>query len=477
VSQQIDARPYLCRIRRTNLTFVSEPVAVELLPARSWPGRSPLPPVGGDDTTYVWYVASALVVELVGGPAIGVLMYLARSGVDSSHLAVLVQAHGSLQLLGWSGLFVAGMAQRLVPRLAGRPPVREAALPLLGLLAGGAVLRAVGQVIGNAPGGTLALVGSLLSAVGILWVAVLLAVTLRKRRSPMAGWVVFAWSGCAWWGVWAVLEASGGVLGASRGGLVPAWLDEPAVLIITLGAIGSFIWAIQSRMVPIFFGRKQPTVRALAGPAVLYNLGLLVILLTLVITAAGQGDGPGGSIADAGFALVGVGVIWLAAGTGAVTGVPHRLRAASRPLARFVVSADRWAIVAGLMWIAAYAAPLVYPATPRQNFADAALHAFGTGVITMLIAGMVQMVAPVFARARIEGGPTGLVERSVWPLLWGATAARVAAALAGGYAFTILAALSGVLGWAGLAALAGLLVAAGRRNLRTDTPVSAPTSD
>lgn len=98
----------------------------------------------------------------------------------------------------------------------------------------------------------------------------------------------------------------------------------------------------------------------------------------------------------------------------------------------------------------------------------------------MLIAGMVQMVAPVFARARIEARPPGLVERSVWPLLWGATAARVAAALAGGYAgddtFTVLAALSGVLGWAGLAALAGLLVAAGRRNLRTDAPVPAPTS-
>jgi hypothetical protein len=459
-----------------NLTFVSEPVAVEFLPARSWPGRSALPPVGGDDTTYVWYVATALIVELVGGPAIGVLMYLARSGVRSSHLAVLVQAHGSLQLLGWGGLFVAGMTQRLVPRLAGRPPVRSAALPLLGLLAGGAVLRAVGQVMGNAPGGIVALAGSLLSAAGIIGVAGVLAATLRQRRSPMAGWVIVAWSGCAWWGVWAVLEVSGGVLGASHGGLVPAWFDEPAVLVVTLGAIGSFIWAVQSRMVPIFFGRKQPAAGALAGPAALYNLGLLLILLTLVVTAAGQGAGPDGSIAGAGLGLVGVGVIWLAAGTGAVTGVPHRLRAASRPLARFVVSADRWAVVAGLMWIAAFAGPLIYRATPRHNFTDTALHAFGTGVITMLIAGMVQMVAPVFARARIDGGPPGLVERSVWPLLWGATAARVAAALASGYAFTILAALSGVLGWAGLAALAGLLVAAGRRNLRTDTPVSAPTS-
>jgi hypothetical protein len=459
---------------------VSDPVAVELLPAKSWPGQSALPPVAGDDSTYVWYVATALMVELVGGPAIGVLMYLARSGLLPSHLPELVQAHGSLQLLGWAGLFVAGMAQRLVPRLAGRPPVRTAALPLLVLLAGGAVLRAVGQAVGTAPGGTVALAGSLLSAAGIIGVAVVLAASLRKRHSPMAGWVVLAWSGCAWWGVWAILEAWGGVLGASNAGLVPAWFDEPAVLVVTLGGIGSFIWAIQSRMVPIFFGRKQPTLGALAGPAVIYNLGLLVILVTLVMAAAGRGVGPDGSIVSAGLGLVGVGVIWLAAAAGAVTGAPHRLRAASRPLARFVVSADRWAVVAGVMWIAALTGPLIYQGAPRRNFADAALHAYGTGVITMLIAGMVQMVAPVFARARIEARPPGLMERSVWPLLWGATAARVAGALAGGYAgghaFTVLAALSGVLGWAGLAALAGLLVAAWRRNLRTDAPVPGPTS-
>jgi len=436
--------------------------------------------VATDDTTYVWYVATALIVELIGGPAIGVLMYLARSGMLSSHLPELVQAHGSLQLLGWAGLFVAGMAQRLVPRLAGRPPVRAAALPLLVLLAGGAVLRAVGQGMGNVPGGPVALAGSLISAAGMIGVAVVLAASLLRRRSPMAGWVILAWSGCAWWGVWAILEAWGGVLGVSSGGLVPVWFDEPAVLVVMLGGIGSFIWAIQSRMVPSFFGRKQPTMGALAGPAVIYNFGLLGILVTLVRAAAGRGVGPDGSIMSAGLGLVGVGVIWLAAAAGAVTGAPHRLRAASRPLARFVVSADRWAVVAGVMWIAAFAGPLIYQGAPRHNFADAALHAYGTGVITMLIAGMVQMVAPVFARARIEARPPGLMERSVWPLLWGATAARVAGALAGGYAgghaFTDLSALSGVLGWAGLAALAGLLVAAGRRNPRTDAPVLGPTS-
>ena len=444
-----------------------------LAPAAS-PAIPEGPPAAPDDTTYLWYVASALVAELAGGPAIGVLIYLSRSGALRSPLPELLQAHGWLQLQGWAGLFVAGMAQRLVPRLAGRPPVRVAALPLLALLVVGAALHPVGQVMGSHLGGTIALTGTLASAIGILGVAVVLAGSLRGRRGPMAGWVVFAWSGCAWWGVWALLEAWGGILAAHEDGLVPAWFDQPAVLIVTLGSIGSFIWAIQSRMVPIFFGRKPPRVGALIGPAVLYNSGLGLVLASLVLAEISRSVQSEGSLLSAGLSLVGLATIWLAVAAGAVSGVPHRLRLASRSLARFVVSANRWSIVAGAMWLTAFAGPFVWAKTPRHSLDDAALHAFGTGVITMLIAGMVQMVAPVFARARMEPRAPGLVERSIWPLLWGATAARVAAALVDDYgqgqAFTILAATSGALGWAGLAALAGLLLAARRRYVESEGP-------
>jgi len=33
----------------------------------------------------------------------------------------LVQAHGQVQVLGWVGLFIMGMAYRLMPRFSGRP--------------------------------------------------------------------------------------------------------------------------------------------------------------------------------------------------------------------------------------------------------------------------------------------------------------------------------------------------------------------
>ena len=425
-------------------------------------------PADGDDSAYLWYVAAALGAELAGGLLIGVLIYLARSGIVLRDcLPELIQAHGWLQLQGWAGLFVAGMAQRLVPRLAGRAPAAAANLPLFLLLLAGAVLRPIGQVVGGSAGGAIVLVASLSAAIGSLGLSVVLASVLLRARSPRAGWLLFAWAGCAWWTVWAVLDVWAGVLGAGAGGLVPGWLDEPSVWVVTLGSIGSFIWAIQSRMVPIFFGRRPPGIRALAGPAIAYNLGVLLVLASVVPPATGKMVEIAGEAVAVGLGLAGLGLIWLAIAGGSVAGAAHRLRAASRSLARYVVSANRWSIVAGLMLLGALADPLAYSDMPRHSLDDAALHAFGSGVITMLIAGMVQMVSPVFARARMDAPSPGVVEKAIWPLLWGATAARVAAALADGYgrgqAFTVLAAISGALGWLGLAALAAILVRARTR--------------
>ncbi|HEV1998096.1 MAG TPA: hypothetical protein VGR61_08210, partial [Candidatus Dormibacteraeota bacterium] len=71
---------------------------------------------------YAYFVLSAFAVTLLGGPAIGVLLWLSRSGSAlSNREEALVQAHGWTQLLGWAGLFVAGMSLRLLPRFAGRP--------------------------------------------------------------------------------------------------------------------------------------------------------------------------------------------------------------------------------------------------------------------------------------------------------------------------------------------------------------------
>ena len=58
----------------------------------------------------------------------------------------LAQAHGHLQLYGWAGLFVLGVAFHFLPRLRGTPLAAPWLVPwILGLQIAGLLLRALGQ--------------------------------------------------------------------------------------------------------------------------------------------------------------------------------------------------------------------------------------------------------------------------------------------------------------------------------------------
>ncbi|KAA0224226.1 hypothetical protein EDM76_13210, partial [bacterium] len=80
-----------------------------------------------EDRSYIVFVLGALVMALLGGFLLSVVISLSLSGTISwgeERLPQMTQAHGWAQLQGWAGLFVAGMALRLMPRFAGRPPIR-----------------------------------------------------------------------------------------------------------------------------------------------------------------------------------------------------------------------------------------------------------------------------------------------------------------------------------------------------------------
>jgi uncharacterized protein involved in response to NO len=58
----------------------------------------------------------------------------------------VAQAHGHLQLFGWAGLFVLGVALHFLPRLRGTPLAGASLVPwLLGMMIASLVLRAVSQ--------------------------------------------------------------------------------------------------------------------------------------------------------------------------------------------------------------------------------------------------------------------------------------------------------------------------------------------
>ena len=105
------------------------------------PGNSPAP--RNLFPSFV-FTAAALAVTLgvsMGGWAIW-RMAFATGTVLPSHL----QVHAHVQLMGFAGLFILGVAFQALPRIFGvAPPSRQVLLAVLFGVGGGALLRAIGQ--------------------------------------------------------------------------------------------------------------------------------------------------------------------------------------------------------------------------------------------------------------------------------------------------------------------------------------------
>ena len=423
-----------------------------------------------EDRSYLAYIVSALVIALAAGFALAVILPLAESGTIPGALRVprLIQAHGWAQLQGWAGLFVAGMGMRLIPRFAGRQPIkRSVTLSILALLVTSVVVRTIAEpFIDGTAGTTLVLLAAIAGALGTGAAAVVLAVTLMRGRRKREPWRYFAFAGTAWWFAWAAFILLAGIRAAGNARYTPFALDDALTWIVLFAAVGNFIWAVQSRSVPVFFGRKTPAIRAARVPGFALNLGALAIALSLLplsVVASARLEG-------AGLLLGGIAFAWLAPVAGSVWGSAHRLRPRSRPAARFVLAANLFAIAAGVLLAWAGSESLWQGSFDAVGVRDAARHTLGLGVVTMLILGMAQLVAPVFALDRAEARKPGVLERGPFWLLLGATLLRIYAGLIFGHmdeaARLHLVATAGVLGWLAITLFAVTVVKALRREPR-----------
>lgn len=407
-----------------------------------------------EDHTYVWYIGSALFMAIAGGFVLAVLLPLIETdtipGIE--RVPRLIQAHGWAQLQGWAGLFVAGMAVRLIPRFAGRRPIKaNITVPILVLLLASVVVRTVAEPFLSGDFGKAVLLAAGISgSVGMAAIAAVLLVTLARGRRRGETWEMLAWFGSAWWAAWAVYTLVAAIRSAEHGLLTPRPLDDALTWIVMFGAVANFIWAIQSRSVPVFFGRKVPKLRRAIWPAIVLNAGVALI----AVSQASWPDEATARMFGVGFICMGAGTIGITPLAGALWGTAHRLRPKARSAARFVLAANWWAIVAGLLLIYAGGRTAWSGAFEAPAARDAARHAFGVGVITMLIPGMAQLIAPIFAIGRAEDRAPGLVERLPFWLLLAAAVLRVGAALVAGHgdatARLHVVSASGALAWLGL---------------------------
>ena len=361
------------------------------------------------DAIHERFLIASLAFGLLGGFTLAITLpvevILGRA--DASWVAH-AQVHGHMQVVGFAGLFVVGMAFRLAPRFGGRPAM---ALPwattaVFALLVIGLLARSIGQPVGEVPVfAAFAVVGLVAELAGSVLFAAMLLTTLRAaiRRleahaillgSASLGLVVQALLG-AWWIGGAMLD----------GRMLVATSDDRVLLHLQLfGFLLPAILGVGMRSFPTFFGRKPPG--AVAGGAVAATWLAGIALWSGAETSMAVAGGRPWLLAGLGQALTGASILVAIVSFGPWRKA-SRLAAASKGLA--------WAIHPAVLWLAATG--VVLTGTAVQALLDGTLvapltldavrHVFVVGVVTLAIIAMAQLILPEFASERLVRHPGG----------------------------------------------------------------------
>jgi hypothetical protein len=377
----------------------------------------------------------SVAVLLAAGLAIGVGLLLALALTLAAGLSAgwglrwraLAQVHGQVMTVGWAGLFVIGMAARLLPRFSGSrlrfPALLSAAAAGI---AAGLIMRALVQPFAALPGARALLIasGSVLAlGCGCFAVSLLgtLARPLRERR-PFAAF-------CAAGGCWLVAAGALTVLALARAGRDGAFTvagadDAPLILVELYGFLLGFVVGVSLRTIPTLFAWKPPAWPAWLAFATL-QLGLLLAGAAALAEAGGSGAWPLAAmgrllLAIAQLAAVGCMGVWRPA---------TRLRENARSIALLLRCAYGWLAITALLLAYGAGRSLQLQAEAPAAIEDAARHVFALGVVSTLIVGMAYLVGHMFAVERAEGAPLVRRVRLYAGLLGAAALLRAGGAL------------------------------------------------
>lgn len=359
------------------------------------------------DAPYRAFLATSLALAIGGGFLLALLLPFARAlewdwGARWDPLA---QAHGQLQLVGFTGLFTAGMSLRLMPRFSGRqlayPRVIAWIIPVIAV---SLMVRALAQPMGD--GGirdALLMVSAVLLCGGALAFAAVIWRTLLHRDSRAQATAVFFSFGALAFAASSLLNLAL-VIEIMRDSLttVPPARQSALLALLEYGFILMFLGGVGLRAVPSLVGRPRPEAPARIAAAVLAT-GVSLHAGALLYAAYAE-DAPATimRLADAGLfimALACLEIVWL---SGVFRPSANRVAGASQLQFWFVRGAMAWLAISALMlaWFAmrAFADPRFVDAFAL----DAVRHTVALGVLTQMIVGMAMLVVPEFAGRRLQ---------------------------------------------------------------------------
>lgn len=358
----------------------------------------------GETSLHVPFVLTGLAFSLLGGFTLAIVLPIeAALGIGARSWVAHAQVHGHLQVVGFVVLMIVGVSYHLLPAFEGRPLAHDRlATPSLYLIAGGVLLRVLGQPLANhtAFAGLMAL-GAWLELAGALCFATIVRGTLRGRLRSGDPTALFFAAGAAWLvvqgalGAWWITQAAAGGIPA-----LPAVRDAVLTGLQLFGFTLLFILGVGVRSFPVFFAVRRFAFRSVAIPFAGWQAGLLA--LTGNALMPGQFSDYTWAANGVGLTLLGAGIVWCTARTGWWR-PPSRIRPASRPFALPLQLALAWLTLSGVLMVGLGVTGLGKQSLPDAYRIDAVRHIVAVGVVLTTIVAMGQLVLPEFASERFDG--------------------------------------------------------------------------
>ena len=386
-------------------------------------------------------LGAALLIGASGGFVLAAVLTLTRAfrvpgGV---WLQAMAQAHGHLQLYGWAGLFVLGVAFHFLPRLRGVGLAYAEWIPwLLATLVAGILLRGVSQPLLAASGASVWRVGLVASGLlelvafgGLLAMVVTTALqgppfstrpALLKTLPFLIG--VFASLGLA------ALSNFVNTLGATLAlpvGLVPTTGDGINVTLGLLGFLVPMALTMSAQTLPMYAG-LEPFPRQFFLPLALSYFGGLALALLGMLFGLGWLTGVGTLLVGAVLILFVSLFMRLMmtrgklpqrvaklAPTPETAAYNYRRQVSTErtnygPFVGLVASAYTWAILGGALLVIDGIAGAFGADAPFSP--DAARHSLALGFIALLICGIAPRMVPGFSGGHILSAK--LVTATLW---------------------------------------------------------------
>jgi uncharacterized protein involved in response to NO len=360
---------------------------------------------GKQSAVWLLYARASVALAVMAGFGLGAGLFGWVAAGERSGLwwAAAAQAHGHVQIFGWGGLMILGVALHFLPRLLSVDPASlRWAVTAFWAMASGLVVRAVAQpamatsesdlwrvlLVGSA---AMTLVGAVI-AIAALAATIVRSDAMERKPELRAIAPFFALA------IANLLLALGldlyGVIDAARDDspLIGPRIGEAIRVAGFYGFVLPVGAAMSVRLFPLY-ARTRPLGRS----AIRVVAGLVLAGLALRLTAIGAGAGWVEAVAGLVQALGLIGVV-------AMSGVARRRRPLPRKATNTLREPLQWHLAVAAAWLVVAALLLLARSGERIRFGGSSpsvsteWHALGAGYMTLLIVGVGQVLLPGFAR-------------------------------------------------------------------------------